>query len=88
MALFPASTYAKAPGTWFVPTASCLVNWLKRSGFDQTEVFCRHPMDDSEQRRTEWMTFESFSDFMDPADPNRTIEGYPAPWRVFVKAVK
>jgi tRNA (mo5U34)-methyltransferase len=88
MALFPASTYAKAPGTWFVPTASCLVNWLKRAGFDQTEVFCRHPMDDSEQRRTEWMTFESFSDFMDPVDPGRTIEGYPAPWRVFVKAVK
>ncbi|RUM38618.1 MAG: tRNA 5-methoxyuridine(34)/uridine 5-oxyacetic acid(34) synthase CmoB, partial [Desulfobulbus sp.] len=26
MALFPEKTYAKVPGTWFVPTASCLQN--------------------------------------------------------------
>jgi tRNA (mo5U34)-methyltransferase len=88
VALFPATTYAKAPGTWFVPTAPCLVNWLKRAGFAQVELFCRHPMDASEQRRTEWMNFESFTDFIDPADPTRTVEGYPAPWRIFVKAVK
>ena len=88
VSLFPESTYAKVPGTWFVPTAACLLNWLKRAGFAQAELFCRHPMDATEQRRTEWMTFESFADFMDPADPNRTVEGYPAPWRVFIKAVK
>jgi len=88
VALFPETTYAKAPGTWFVPTAPCLVNWLKRAGFTQVELFCRHPMDSSEQHRTEWMNFESFTDFMDPNDPSRTIEGYPAPWRVFVKAVR
>jgi tRNA (mo5U34)-methyltransferase len=88
VALFPETTYAKAPGTWFVPTSPCLVNWLKRAGFAQVELFCQHPMDDSEQRRTEWMTFESYSDFLDPGDPSKTIEGYPAPWRVFVKAVK
>jgi tRNA (mo5U34)-methyltransferase len=88
VALFPETTYGKAPGTWFVPSGTCLVNWLKRAGFSQVELFCQHPMDDSEQRRTEWMTFESYRDFLDPADPGKTMEGYPAPWRVFVKAIK
>jgi tRNA (mo5U34)-methyltransferase len=88
VALFPETTYAKAPGSWFVPTAPCLVNWLKRAGFTGVEVFCSHPMDATEQRRTGWMDFESFSDFMDPSDPSRTIEGYPSPWRVFVRGVK
>lgn len=88
VALFPETTYGKAPGTWFVPTGTCLVNWLKRAGFSQVELFCQHPMDDNEQRRTEWMTFESYRDFLDPADPGKTMEGYPAPWRVFVKAIK
>lgn len=88
VALFPETTYAKAPGTWFVPTGPCLVNWLKRAGFSDVELFCQHPMNESEQRRTEWMTFESYRDFLDPNDQTRTIEGYPAPWRVFVRAVK
>ncbi|NTV14323.1 MAG: tRNA 5-methoxyuridine(34)/uridine 5-oxyacetic acid(34) synthase CmoB [Desulfobulbaceae bacterium] len=88
VALFPETTYGKAPGTWFVPTGPCLVNWLKRAGFAEVELFCQHPMDDSEQHRTEWMTFESYPDFLDPTDTSKTIEGYPAPWRVFVKAVK
>ncbi|MBU2539125.1 MAG: tRNA 5-methoxyuridine(34)/uridine 5-oxyacetic acid(34) synthase CmoB, partial [Proteobacteria bacterium] len=33
MALFPEERYAKVPGTYFVPTASCLRNWLTRTGF-------------------------------------------------------
>jgi tRNA (mo5U34)-methyltransferase len=86
VALFPETTYAKAPGTYFVPTAACLENWLRRSGFHQVETFCTHPMSSAEQRRTSWMTFESYADFLDPADPGRTIEGYPAPLRVYLKA--
>jgi tRNA (mo5U34)-methyltransferase len=87
LALFPEKTYAKVPGTYFVPTAACLENWLHRSGFQQVETFCSHPMSSAEQRRTPWMTFESYTDFLDPVDPGRTIEGYPAPWRVFLRAV-
>jgi len=34
------------------------------------------------------MTFESYSDFIDPGNQSLTIEGYPAPLRVFLKAVK
>lgn len=87
VALFPQTTYAKVPGTFFVPTAPCLVNWLTRAGFSEVRVFAHHPMSAEEQRRTEWMTFESYSDFIDPADPSRTVEGYAAPWRVYVSAV-
>lgn len=86
VALFPDKTYAKVPGTYFVPTAPCLVNWLKRAGFEAIELFARHPMSADEQRRTAWMTFESYADFIDPDNPGLTIEGYPAPWRIYVKA--
>ena len=88
MALFPERTYAKVPGTWFVPTASCLHNWLARAGFTNIKCFCSHPMSSVEQRKTEWMVFESYQDFIDKQNPELTIEGYPAPWRVFLKATK
>jgi len=87
VALFPKKTYAKVPGTYFVPTGVCLKNWMLRAGFTEVEIFCSHPMSSDEQRRTDWMTFESYADFIDPGDPTRTIEGYPAPLRVFVKGI-
>jgi tRNA (mo5U34)-methyltransferase len=34
-----------------------------------------------EQRATDWMTFESLEDFLDPEDHSKTIEGHPAPLR-------
>ncbi|MEN8198714.1 MAG: tRNA 5-methoxyuridine(34)/uridine 5-oxyacetic acid(34) synthase CmoB [Thermodesulfobacteriota bacterium] len=88
VALFPGKTYAKVPGTYFVPTGNCLRNWLLRAGFSDVELFCQHSMSSLEQRRSEWMVFESYSDFIDPGDPKKTVEGYPAPDRVFLKARK
>ena len=88
IALFPTDTFAKVPGTYFVPTGACLCNWMKKAGYSDIELFCSHPMSQSEQRRTEWMVFESYDDFINPTDPTTTIEGYPAPWRVFVKGLK
>jgi tRNA (mo5U34)-methyltransferase len=85
VALFPEERYAKVPGTYFVPTGPCLKNWMTRAGFADVEIFCSHPMSNQEQRKTAWMTFESFDDFIDPKNPDRTVEGYPAPWRVFLK---
>lgn len=86
VALFPAECYAKAPGVYFVPTLPCLINWLQRTGFSRIEVAAQSPTTSKEQRRSEWMTFESYADFIDPARPDRTVEGYPAPWRAIVKA--
>jgi tRNA (mo5U34)-methyltransferase len=88
VALFPHSTYAKVPGTWFVPTASCLYNWMTRAGFTNIQLFCQHAMSSEEQRRTDWMNFETYEDFIDKDNPSLTIEGYPAPLRVFFKAAK
>lgn len=87
VALFPEERYAKVPGTYFVPTASCLQNWMKRAGFRDVEIFCSHAMSSEEQRRTEWMVFESYDDFIDARNPALTVEGYPAPLRVFVRGV-
>ena len=86
-ALFPEQRYAKVPGTYFVPTGACLANWLCRAGFTETKIFYSHPMSSREQRRTEWMVFESYEDFIDQADPSLTVEGYPAPIRIFASAV-
>ena len=86
VALFPKERYAKVPGTYFVPTAACLSNWLMRVGFSDVDVFCSHPMTNKEQRRTDWMVFESYDDFIDAENPELTVEGYPAPLRVFVRA--
>lgn len=88
VALFPDGTYAKVPGTYFVPTGACLQNWLKKAGFIDISVFCSHPMSNQEQRQTEWMEFESYSNFIDKNNPELTVEGYPAPLRIFVKAMK
>jgi len=88
VALFPRSTYAKAPGTWFVPTGTCLHNWMTRTGFSEVRLFHDHAMSSAEQRRTSWMDFESYEDFIDKDNPTLTIEGHPAPRRVFFKAVK
>ena len=39
-----------------------------------------------EQRATDWMTFQSLAHCLDPGDPNRTVEGYPAPKRAVIVA--
>ncbi len=88
IALFPEKTYAKVPGTYFVPTGRCLQHWLQRAGFQAVDLFCSHPMSDAEQRKTEWMVFESYKDFIDPKNNSLTIEGYPAPCRVFLSGKK
>ena len=85
-ALFPARRYAKVPGTYFVPTGACLANWLARAGFAEVRIFFSHPMSSRVQRRTEWMVYESYQDFIDPADHSLTVEGYPAPIRIFARA--
>ena len=86
-AFFPEHRYAKVPGTYFVPTGPCLANWLSRAGFCEVSMFFSHPMSSLEQRRTEWMVFESYADFIDSTDPSLTVEGYPAPIRLYARAV-
>jgi tRNA (mo5U34)-methyltransferase len=88
IALFPDKTYAKVPGTYFVPTGHCLRLWVEKAGFEQVELFYQHPMSSEEQRSTPWMRFESYRDFINPDNPALTVEGYPAPDRVFLRGRK
>ncbi|MCA9211536.1 MAG: tRNA 5-methoxyuridine(34)/uridine 5-oxyacetic acid(34) synthase CmoB, partial [Planctomycetales bacterium] len=86
--LVPEGRYAKMRNVWFIPSLSMLERWLLRTGFRDIQVLDVSPTTVEEQRRTDWMTFESLSDFLDPDDLSKTIEGYPAPVRAIVKATR
>ncbi len=84
--LIPHRRYAKMRNVWFIPSVEMLKLWLKRAGFKDINVVDISPTSLEEQRSTEWMTFESLADFLDPNDPSLTIEGYPAPTRTIMTA--
>lgn len=84
-ALTPRFTYSKISNIYFVPTISALQNWCERAKFKDFEILATKDTDADEQRKTEWIDGQSLGDFLDPKDPTRTIEGYPAPKRVYVK---
>jgi tRNA (mo5U34)-methyltransferase len=86
--LIPEERYAKMRNAWIIPTADALAALLKRAGFKNTEIHRFGPLTTAEQRRTDWARFESLADFLDPNDPSKTIEGYPAPHTAAVVASK
>jgi len=86
--LMPDGRYAKMRNVWFIPSVAMLTLWLKRAGFKDVKVIDVCPTTVSEQRATEWMTFESLANFLDPNDSSRTIEGHPAPIRAVLTAKK
>ena len=86
--LVPAGRYAKMRNVWSIPSAELLVRWVRDAGFRDARVVDVTPTTGAEQRRTEWMRFESLADFLDPADPSRTVEGYPAPVRALCVALR
>ena len=82
----PPDRYARMNNVWLLPTVAELETWLARSGFIDIEVVDTTVTSTEEQRRTEWMPFESLAEALDPGDPSRTLEGWPAPRRVIVTA--
>ncbi len=88
MCLTPRDRYSKIPNIYFVPTVNALKNWCLRAGFESVEVLEIMKTDLNEQRKTEWIDTQSLEDFLDPNDPEKTVEGYPAPKRVYIKAIK
>ncbi len=88
MCLTPKDRYSKIPNIYFVPTVSALKNWCHRAGFETVEVLETMKTELNEQRKTEWIDTQSLEDFLDPNDPTKTVEGYPAPKRVYIKAIK
>lgn len=84
--LIPEDRYAKMRNVWFLPTTTLLVRMLERAGFVDIKVVDVNQTSIEEQRSTDWMTFESLSDFLEPNDHNKTIEGLPAPKRAVIVA--
>lgn len=84
--LMPEDRYASMPNVWFLPSTAMLELWLKRIGFKNVRTVDVDVTSLDEQRATDWMTFQSLADFLDPHDRSKTIEGYPAPKRAIVIA--
>lgn len=81
LCLFPVDRYAKMRNVFFIPDLSAMEAWLARAGF--SDIRCVDLTDTTleEQRKTPWVQTESLEDFLDPNDPSKTVEGYPAPVR-------
>ena len=86
--LVPGERYAQMRNVYFIPSAPALKNWLEKCGFVDVKIVDYAVTSTDEQRRTSWMTSESLADFLDPHDPSKTVEGYPAPLRAVLVATK
>ena len=84
--LVPGQSYGKMRNVWFIPSTAALLHWLERCRFKQPRLVDESLTSVAEQRRTEWMQGQSLADFLDPLDPSKTIEGYPAPRRAVIIA--
>jgi len=82
--LEPARRYARMRNVWILPTVETLQVWLAEAGFRDIGVVSVDRTTTEEQRTTDWMCFESLAAALDPHDPMRTVEGYPAPVRAVV----
>ncbi|MBN2963737.1 tRNA 5-methoxyuridine(34)/uridine 5-oxyacetic acid(34) synthase CmoB [Sulfurospirillum sp. T05] len=88
VALCPGKSYSKIPNIYHIPTIKALENWGEKAGFGSMEVLDIVPTNSNEQRKTEWILGESLENFLDPNDATKTIEGYPAPKRLYVKFLR
>ncbi len=87
--LFPgkdAGRYARMRNVWCVPTLPLLEDWLQAGGFEEVQVVHQGETSTSEQRRTDWMVFESLAEALDPNNPALTVEGWPRPRRAMLLA--
>lgn len=79
--LVPDERYAQMRNVWFLPSEAEMVRWLTRAGFRDSRLVDTSTTSTNEQRSTDWMRFHSLEQFLDPQDPSKTVEGYPAPQR-------
>ena len=86
--LVPEGRYAKMRNVWAIASPVLLTKWLAECGFENIEILDITKTTSTEQRKTDWMTYESLGDFLDPNDDTKTIEGFPAPVRAILIAQK
>lgn len=86
--LVPADRYARMRNVWYLPSLPLLEAWLTRAGFRDIRIVDVTATTVDEQRSTDWMRFESLAAALDPADPDRTVEGHPRPLRAMLLATR
>lgn len=86
--LLPEDRYAQMNNVWFIPSTQMLDRWLARAGFKDIRLVDVSTTTVEEQRATDWMQFQSLTDFLNPMDRRYTVEGYPAPIRAVMTAIK
>lgn len=79
-------SYAKMKNVYFIPSIKVLENWLIRAKFKNIEIIAKNKTLNNEQRKTDWIDGESLEHFLNPNDNSKTIEGLPAPIRIYIKA--
>ncbi|TNF99701.1 MAG: tRNA 5-methoxyuridine(34)/uridine 5-oxyacetic acid(34) synthase CmoB [Gammaproteobacteria bacterium] len=84
--LHPEDRYAQMRNVWNIPSPAKLLEWFKDCGMSDARIVDVTATTTNEQRSTEWMYFQSLSDFLDPDNPGHTVEGYPAPVRAIAIA--
>ncbi len=84
--LVPEGRYARMGNVWFLPSTDTLLSWVRKMGFEDPELVDVSVTSTGEQRSTDWMRFHSLKDFLNPDDPSKSIEGYPAPRRAIITA--
>lgn len=80
----PENRYARMRNIWHLPTVAALEDWLSQAGFCNIRAVDVSSTTIAEQRTTEWMSFESLAEALDPEDRTKTVEGWPAPTRAVV----
>ena len=86
--LVPEGRYAMMRNVWRIPSPATLLSWLAGSGFEDIRLVDQTITSTEEQRSTPWMRFHSLADYLDPENPDLTVEGYPRPRRAVVVARK
>lgn len=81
-AIFVPKRYAGAKGFYWLPTEKCLHAWIRRANLRVLEQTAATPTTSAEQRSTDWRHGDSLPEGLDPNDPQKTIEGHPAPLRI------
>ncbi|MGF1739896.1 tRNA 5-methoxyuridine(34)/uridine 5-oxyacetic acid(34) synthase CmoB [Vibrio profundum] len=86
--LVPVDRYAQMRNVYFFPSAKALKVWLEKCGFVNVRIVDENLTSTDEQRTTKWMTHNSLPNYLDTNDPNKTVEGHPAPLRAILVANK
>ena len=86
--LIPKERYAKMKNVWMIPSLKLLVKWADDAGLKNIRIINTAKTTLREQRVTEWMQYESLTNFLCQFDRKKTIEGYPAPVRSILIAEK